>query len=48
MYISTDDYDGFYKNYLSHSRLPFSETLREFSANDAISLGLLPKSEGHC
>ena len=44
MYSSGNIDDGFYDNYLSRT----NETQKEFSINDAISIGLKPKNKGHC
>ena len=44
MYISGNADDGFYDNYLSRT----NETQKQFSINDAISIGLQPKNKEHC
>ena len=44
MYTSGDEVNDFYDNYLSRTK----ETQKEFSIDDAISIGLQPKNKGHC
>ena len=44
MYTSDDEVNEFYDNYLSRTK----ETQKEFSINDATSIGLQPKNKGHC
>ena len=44
MYTSGDEVNNFYDNYLSRTK----ETQKEFSIDDAISIGLQPKNKGHC